>query len=81
MTKSLLRNSLVKIHLLSLAMTILITKVRNSGGPFFIEIDVERSNLTLKKLSQIIQKEFKLSQHIFFVITKRPVALIRNDRR
>ena len=80
MTKSLLRNSLVKINLLSLVMTILVIKVQNSGEPFFIEIDVERSNLTLKRLSQIIQKEFKLSEHIFFVITKRQVALIRNDK-
>ena len=81
MTKSLLRNSLVKINLLSLVMTILVIKVQNSGEPFFIELDVERSNLTLKRLSQIIQEEFKLSEHIFFVITKPQVALIRNDRR
>ena len=59
-------------------MTILVIKVRNSGEPFFIEIDVERLNLTLKRLSQTIQREVKLSEDIFFVITKRAVALIRD---
>ena len=61
-------------------MTILVIKVVNSGEHFFIEIDVERSNLTLKRLSQTIQREFKLSDDIFFVIKKRPVALIRDDK-
>ena len=51
-------------------MTILVTKVRNSGEHFFIEIDVGKSNLTLKRLSQIIQREFKLSEDIVFVIKK-----------
>ena len=77
-SKQFLRNYLVKRPLLSLVMTILVIKVRNSGEPFFIEIDVERSNLTLKRLSQTIQREFKLSEDIFFVITKRGVALIRD---
>ena len=45
-----------------------------------IEIDLERSDLTLKNLSQIIQKEFELSEDISFVITKRPDVLIRNDK-
>ena len=77
-SKQFLRNYLVKRPLLSLVMTILVIKVRNSGEPFFIEIDVERSNLTLKRLSQTIQREVKLSEDIFFVITKRAVALIRD---
>ena len=77
---SFLRNQLVKSHLLGLVMTILVIKVVNSGEHFFIEIDVERSNLTLKRLSQTIQREFKLSDDIFFVIKKRPVALIRDDK-
>ena len=68
----------MKSPLLGLVITILVIKVRNSGEPFFIEIDVERSNLTLKRLSQTIQREFKLSEDIFFVITKRLVALIRD---
>ena len=45
-----------------------------------IEIDLERSDLTLKNLSQIIQKEFELSEDIFFVITRRPDVLIWNDK-
>ena len=57
-----------------------VIKVRNSGEPFFIEKDLERSDLTLKNLSQIIQKEFELSEDISFVITKRPDVLIRNDK-
>ena len=61
-------------------MTILVIKVRNSGEHFFIEIDVGRSNLTLKRLSEIIQREFKLSKDIFFVIKKRPVALFRKEK-
>ena len=77
-SKQFLRNYLVKRPLLSLVMTILVIKVRNSGEPFFIEIDVERLNLTLKRLSQTIQREVKLSEDIFFVITKRAVALIRD---
>ena len=61
-------------------MTItVVIKVPNSGEPFFIKIDLERSDLTLKTLSQIIQKEFKLNEDIFFLITKRPDVLIRND--
>ena len=69
-----------KIHLLSLVMTItVVIKVPNSGEPFFIKIDLERSDITLKTLSQIIQKEFKLNEDIFFLITKRPDVLIRND--
>ena len=68
-----------KIHL-SLVMTItVVIKVPNSGEPFFIKIDLERSDITLKTLSQIIQKEFKLNEDIFFLITKRPDVLIRND--
>ena len=55
----------------------IVIKVRNSG---FIEIDLERSDLTLKNLSQIIQKVFELSEDISFVITKRPDVLIRNDK-
>ena len=58
----------------------IVIKVRNSGEPFFIEIDLERSDLTLKKLSQIIQKEFELSEGISFVTTKQPDVLIRNDK-
>ena len=42
-------------------------KVRDSGELFFIEIDLERSDLTLKKLPQIIQKEFELSEDISFL--------------
>ena len=69
-----------KIHLLSLVMTItVVIKVPNSGEPFFIKIDLERSDITLKTLSQIIQKGFKLNEDIFFLITKRPDVLIRND--
>ena len=69
-----------KIHLLSLVMTItVVIKVPNSGEPFFIKIDLERSDITSKTLSQIIQKEFKLNEDIFFLITKRPDVLIRND--
>ena len=69
-----------KIHLLSLVMTItVVIKVPKSGEPFFIKIDLERSDITLKTLSQIIQKEFKLNEDIFFLITKRPDVLIRND--
>ena len=61
-------------------MTItVVIKVPNSGEPFFIKIDLERSDITLKTLSQIIQKEFKLNEDIFFLITKRPDVLIRND--
>ena len=45
-----------------------------------IEIDLERSYLTLKKLSQIIQREFELSEDISFVTTKRPDVRIRNDK-
>ena len=32
----------------------IVIKVWNSGEPFFIEIDLERSDLTFKKLCQII---------------------------
>ena len=52
----------------------------NSGEPFFIKIDLERSDITLKKLSQIIQKELELNEDISFVITKRPEVFIRNDK-
>ena len=57
-----------------------VTKVWNSGEPFFIEIDLERSDLTFKKLSQIIQNEFELNEDISFVIKKRSDVLIRNDK-
>ena len=57
-----------------------VIKVRNSGESFFIEKNLERSDLTLKNLSQIIQKEFELSEDISFVITKRPDVLIRNHK-
>ena len=57
-----------------------VIKVWNSGEPFFIEIDLEISDLTLKKLFQIIQKEFELYEGISFVITKRPNVLIQNDK-
>ena len=52
----------------------------NSGEPFLIKIDLERSDITLKKLSQIIQKELELNGDISFVITKRPEVFIRNDK-
>ena len=52
----------------------------NSGEPFLIKIDLERSDITLKKLSQIIQKELELNEDISFVITKRPEVFIRNDK-
>ena len=58
----------------------MVIRAQNSGEPFFIEIDLERSDLTLKKLSQIFQKEFELSEDIYFVMTKRPDVLIRNDK-
>ena len=54
--------------------------MRNSGEPFFIKIDLEISDLTLKKLSQIIQEELELNEDISFVITKRPDVFIRNDK-
>ena len=54
--------------------------LRNSGEPFFIKIDLEISDLTLKKLSQIIQEELELNEDISFVITKRPDVFIRNDK-
>ena len=54
--------------------------LRNSGEPFFIKVDLEISDLTLKKLSQIIQKELELNEDISFVITKRPDVFIRNDK-
>ena len=54
--------------------------LRNSGEPFFIKIDLEISELTLKKLFQIIQEELELNEDISFVITKRPDVFIRNDK-
>ena len=54
--------------------------LRNSGKPFFIKIDLEISDSTLKKLSQIIQEELELNEDISFVITKRPDVFIRNDK-
>ena len=39
----------------------ILTKVRHSGEPFFIEIDLERSDLTFKKLPQVIRKELELN--------------------
>ena len=45
----------------------IVIKVRDSGELFFIEIDLERSDLSLKKLPQIIQKEFELSEDISFL--------------
>ena len=62
-------------------MTILVIKVRNSGEPFLIEIDVGRSNLTLKRLSQIIQREFKLSDDIFFRYKKTTSCSISKRER
>ena len=58
----------------------IVIKVRNFDEFFFVEIDLERSDLTFKKLPQIIQKEFELNEDISFVITKRPDVLIRNDK-
>ena len=49
----------------------MVIKIRNSGELFFTEIDLERSDLALKKLSQIIQEVFELSKDISFVMTKR----------
>ena len=54
--------------------------MRNSGEPFFIKIDLEISELTLKKLFQIIQEELELNEDVSFVITKRPDVFIRNDK-
>ena len=34
----------------------LVRKVRNSGEPFFIEIDLERSDLTLKSYLRLFRK-------------------------
>ena len=58
----------------------IVIKDRNSGEPFLIDIDLEISDLILKKLTQIVQKEFELSKGLSFVITKRPDILIRNDK-
>ena len=52
--------------------------LRNSGEPFFIKVDLEISDLTLKKLSQIIQKELEMNEDISFVLAKRPDVFIRN---
>ena len=46
-----------KIRLLSLVMTItVVIKVPNSGEPFFIKIDLERSDLTLKRYLKLFKK-------------------------
>ena len=79
--KGFLRNYLVKNRLVESGNDdIIAIKVRNSGEPFFIEIYLERSNLTLRKLSQIILKEFEMSEDISFLITKQLDVLIRDDK-
>ena len=58
----------------------IVVKVRNSGEPFFIEIELESSDLTILTFTKVLKEEFNLSEDTSLLITKLPNVLIRNDK-
>ena len=58
----------------------IVLKVRSEEDLFFIEIEIPRDDMTMKKLTTVIKEEFEIAESVVLILKKMPDVLIRKDK-